>query len=120
MARKTETLKKKVEECEGTISVHATILDKTKFEEKRIQIRPFVTNPATVGVKFGTTFQCQDGSYAKVDVFISAPCYVEEMVDVFKQTRKIAQDLMENEVKILLNDDESEESSSTDDLEELL
>lgn len=94
---------KKVVKTEGKIDVSITIVRNKEIESveqkhKRIQIRPFVTDVATVSVKLGTTINLGDFSSARVDVMFSVPCYVEEMLNVYEQTKEIVSDLITKEV----------------------
>ena len=91
--------KQKVEEKEGTIIVGSTVLGITKEKAKQIKIRPFATDTATVGIKYGLTIPTGDYASARVDVFINVPCYVEEIVLVYKQVRNLADKLIEHEAK---------------------
>jgi len=84
------------------VEVTSTVLGNAKKRGEKIKIRPFTTDTATVGAKYGITKQTIDGSYVKIDVFISCPCYKEEIVDVFGQVRDLADELMEAEVKRVL------------------
>ena len=60
-----------VESKEATVVVSRTYLGQTKTKEKKIRIRPFVTDTANVSVKFGTTIPLGDFQSARVDVMIS-------------------------------------------------
>ncbi len=57
--------------------------------EKRevIKVRAFSTDPARVGVRKGLTLSIAPGSYefARIDVTIEVPCYVEEIREVYEQ-----------------------------------
>lgn len=96
--------KKAVQEA-ATVAVSRTRLFSGKVKDhsednKKIQIRPFVTDTANVSVKFGVTIPSakeQYGSY-RVDVMISVPCYVEEMLDVFNDTRDLVDRLVGSEI----------------------
>ena len=82
----------KIESKEAVISVTKTHLGKVdRHEEKKIKIRPFVTDTATVGVKLSRSLP-----YGEVglSVFVSVPCYLEELRDVYKEAKEIAEDLM--------------------------
>jgi len=92
---------KKVGQQEATVDVTSTVLGKTKRKSKRIKIRPFVTEPAHVGVKFGTSFEAGDGKWVKVDVMLNSPCYKEEMVDVFHNLSDLGDALIDGEVERL-------------------
>jgi hypothetical protein len=57
-----------------------------------------VTDTATVSVKFGATIPTVEYGSARVDVMIAVPCYVEEIAPVYKQTRELADRLVDKEV----------------------
>jgi hypothetical protein len=64
---------------------------------KKIKIRPFVTDTATVSIKYGLTIPTVEYGGARVDVFISCPCYKEEIVDVFEMVQGLADRLIDIE-----------------------
>jgi len=85
---------------EATITVSRTSIDKTKTTEvKKINIRPYATNTASVSVKLGATIAKPNFSNVKVDVMISCPAYVEEIKEVFYQVRDLADKLITDEIK---------------------
>ena len=67
--------------------IRKTILGKKQVEIGRIRIRPFVTNPANISVKAGATVNLGNYESARVDVMLSVPCYVEEIDEVYEQTK---------------------------------
>ena len=83
---------------EGMIEVTRTYMGKEQSDSKKIMIRPFVTSTANVSVKYGMTLNLGDYESARVDVMISCPCYKEEIVPVYKQTRDLAEKLIQREV----------------------
>lgn len=88
---------------EATIEVTQTVLGQVRTTlKKKIKIRPFVTATATVGVKYGATVNTGNFENVKVDVFISAPSYVEEMVSVFNQCCAMGDKLMTRETDKIL------------------
>jgi len=100
---------KKVLEKQGTLEVTSTIIrskeNESKTEKgKKIRIRPFVTDTANVSVKLGATVNMGDYSSARVDVMLSVPCYVEEMLTVYKQAREFASELVTEEIDRLTGD----------------
>lgn len=115
MAKKvTRPVKKqpvrKVSEKEGLLTVTATVVRDGKVESTRertekIQIRPFVTDTANVSVKLGVTMNMGDYSSARADVMLSVPCYVEEMVSVYRQIREIASGLVSEEIDRLTGEE---------------
>lgn len=92
---------KKVAEKEGRISVTRTYLDQTIEKKKRIKVRPFVTDTATVSVKYGATLAMGDYQSARIDVMVSVPCYLEEIMDVYPQVKTLVDALVEKEVEAL-------------------
>ena len=100
---------RKIVAREGTVTVSRTILKKSGQKQKKIQIRPFVTETAMVGIKFGATIPTMDYANAKVDVFISVPCYVEEIPDVYQQVRDMADELIEKETARLTGEEASDD-----------
>jgi hypothetical protein len=99
---------KSIEEREAFVEVSRTVLGKTKSQSKRIKIRPFVTSPATVSVKFGATIPTGDYASARVDVMISAPCYVEEVPDMYETVRDLCDRLVDREVGRLTGEDQDD------------
>lgn len=67
--------------------VRKTILGKEQVDTGRIRIRPFVTTPANVSVKAGATVNLGNYESARVDVMLSVPCYIEEIDEVYEQTK---------------------------------
>lgn len=67
--------------------IRKTILGKEQVDIGRIRIRPFVTNTANVSVKAGATVNLGNYESARVDVMLSVPCYVEEIDEVYEQTK---------------------------------
>ena len=80
-----------------TMTVTRTVLGKQETTAERIKIRPFVTDPATVSVKFGATIPTVEYGSARVDIMMAVPCYVEEMVDVFYELRDLVDGLIDKE-----------------------
>ena len=97
-------MKKEIKQKEAFIEVSTTILGKPKEEVKKIKIRPFATDTANVGVKYGVTIPTGDYSSLRVDVMVNCPCYVEEMVPVFNQCCKLAEKLMDRETDRLFKE----------------
>lgn len=88
-----------ISEREGTIMVSSTVLGKEKQERKRIPVRPFVTHPATVSVKYGQTLPTVQYGSVRVDVMITCPCYKEEILDVYEMVRGEVDRLMDIEAE---------------------
>lgn len=90
---------KEVQAEEATISVSKTVLNTSKTKQEKINIRPFVTDTARVGVKLGRLISLGNYENVKVEIFISSPAYVEEMISVFKQVKTLASELLDAEVE---------------------
>jgi hypothetical protein len=98
---------KRIEEKEGLITVSSTIAGlPPKEKTKKIKIRPFVTDTATVSIKYGLTIPTVQYGGARVDVFMSCPCYKEEMVDVYKQLQHIVDKLITKEADRITGEEE--------------
>ena len=131
MAKKKTTVEKtkKAEEKAGLVEVTVTMPDgTTKRRKKKIEIRPFVTDTATIGVQLGGMIPNPKVDYANVKfgVFASVPCYVEEMGGVYKDLKamveKLADETAEEIYKDMMGEEEEaqpekpQEDSSGDDL----
>ena len=92
----------KVKEQAMEIQVSSTVLGATKTKVKKLKIRPFVTAPAEVSVMFGAWFPTGDFAGAKAEVTIRCPCYKEEIVPVFHQVSKMADELLDGEVERIM------------------
>lgn len=98
---------KKVEEKEGLVTVTRTYLGQKHETRKRIKIRPFATDTANVSVKFGATISVggpNSYEFARIDVGISMPSYVEEVLDVYQEVRDTVEDLVDKEVAKVTNE----------------
>jgi hypothetical protein len=85
---------------EAHISVTSTLGRFVKKDKnKKIRIRPFVTDTASVSVKGGLTIPTGDYESARFDVMITLPCYVEELAEVYKKTREMVEKLIDKEVE---------------------
>jgi hypothetical protein len=99
MAKEKSQEVKKVVCEEGQVLVTSTVLGKTSvIKNERIPIRPFVTEPASVEIMFGTWFPTGDMAGVKVDVRLRVPCYKEELAEVFTQVRDEADKLLDREI----------------------
>jgi hypothetical protein len=89
----------KITEKEGLVVVTRTMLgEQTELKREKIKIRPFVTDTATVGVNYKSTINLGNYENVGLSVFISVPCYKEEIVNVFRQVEKLGTDLMLEQV----------------------
>jgi hypothetical protein len=97
---------KKLIEKEGLIEVSSTVVGSPKTRAKKIKIRPFVTDTANVSVKYGLTIPTVEYGSARVDVFLSVPCYIEEIGAVYKQVQNIVEKLIEKEADKITGEEE--------------
>lgn len=104
MKKSEDSVVKKIEAKEGFVTVTSTVLGSSKTQSKKIKIRPFIGPTATVSCKFGATIPAGDWRSIRVDVMLSVPCYVEEIVDVFEQLKSLTDRLVDTEVKRLTED----------------
>lgn len=77
-------------------------------KSRTIQIMPFEAEPAYVSVKNGFTKNMGNYESARVEVMVSFPCYPEDIVDTYKDVKKIVNGIMGDELKELLNGPEEE------------
>lgn len=95
----------KIVEEEGTILVTRTTVVSGKevdsersSEVTKIKVRPFLHQPAYVGVKVGETIPLvQNFANRRIDVNISHPCYKEEIVSVIRDVAELANRIFEEE-----------------------
>lgn len=93
---------KSIKEEQATLQVTNTAIGKE--ETRKINIRPFVTDPAHVSVKYGATVKMgavDEYEFARVDVMLTVPCYVEEIGEVYKRTRLLVGKIVAKELKDL-------------------
>lgn len=101
--------KKAIVEREAMVTVTKTVLDQTSEKSEKIKIRPFVTAPATVSVKYGMTQGMPNYSSIRADIMITCPCYEEEILDVYQQVRAKVDELMEKEMDRFDTKEETED-----------
>ena len=105
MAREKKAREKKasekrqleITEKEEIVVVSRTVLKQKTEKVRKIKIRPFVTATAAVSLKYGLTIPTVEFGSARVDVFISCPCYKEEILDVYGQVRELVDELVSKE-----------------------
>ncbi|MBQ9407185.1 MAG: hypothetical protein IJU37_10690 [Desulfovibrio sp.] len=112
---KSEQARRQATGVEGTITVSATQFNQVSEEKEYIEIRPFATVPAKVGVKFGRTLNLGNYESARVDVLIEMPCYAEEAKRVYQEVLDMAQARIAEEVDKITKSMHGEQS-----VEELL
>lgn len=103
---------RKIVQKEAFVEVTQTVLGTQKTETKKIKIRPFATDTANVGIKYGVTIPTGDYASLRVDVMISAPCYKEEMIEVYAQCEKLAERLMDKTTEKLFKAREKAQTES--------
>jgi hypothetical protein len=75
----------------GVLQVRKTYEDgKMVDAQETIVVREFLTNPASVTVKFGSTIQPRAFETIKIEAMVTLPCYVEEVPEVIKHAASIA------------------------------
>ena len=89
----------KINEKEGAVTVTRTQFGETTEKREKIKIRPFVTDTATVSVKYGATISMGNYQSARIDIMLSVPCYTEEIREVYYQTRDQVYNLVDQEIK---------------------
>ena len=60
---------------------HAGVANGT---EEILEVRRFVTPPATVRMDLGLTLNMENFEFARIDVGITVPCYQEEVGDAYE------------------------------------
>lgn len=75
----------------GVIKVSRTVgrkdKGKTTSSEEMIEVQKFETNPATVSCALGMTLNLGNYESAKIEVFVSLPCYKEEIDEAFETAK---------------------------------
>ena len=67
-------------------------------KDETIDVRTFVTAPASVEIGYGLTLNIGNYESARVDVKVSVPCYREEVDDAYAFAKKWAEDRVKKEV----------------------
>lgn len=93
---------------DAVIEVTKTVMKKTSTKVEKIKVRPFVTEPAYVHVKFGAWINTGDFSGVKADVGVTLPCYKEEIVDAFEQASKMADERLDQEIERMVPEEPGE------------
>lgn len=78
--------------------VTKTVFNQTSEETGHIEIRPFVTVPAKVGVSLGRTINLGNYESARISVTMEVPCYREEMIRLYPKIFKHVANLLSDEV----------------------
>lgn len=62
-------------------------VDDEEAVTEKLEVKPFLTEVATVSVKAGATINLGNYESARVDVMLSIPCYIEEIDGVYEQAK---------------------------------
>ena len=102
----TPTAKKRKNEkkvIESEIIVTRTYLGQKTEKRKKVAVHAFVTDPAYISKKNGMTIDMGNFEYARIDVFLSLPCYVEEIADAWKTCKEWVDTTMSEEMDELVD-----------------
>lgn len=72
-------------------------------QERTLLVKTFVAPPAVVTVSYGRTINLGDFEYARIDMKLSLPCYVEEITPAFIHAENVVKELLAKEVGVLTN-----------------
>jgi hypothetical protein len=86
---------------EVKLKVTKTYQGKEEDQENTLVVKTFVTNPATVTVSYGRTVNLGDFEFARIDMRLSLPCYVEEIPSTFSYADNMVKELLSQEVGAL-------------------
>ena len=70
-----------------------------EISDEKLEVRTFVTAPASVEIGYGLTLNIGNYESARIDVKLSVPCYREEADEAFAFARKWAEERVQQEVK---------------------
>jgi len=97
----TPNPKPRIVEEETYKTVTRTVLGQATGEQEKIKVKVFATETARVAVMKGRTVNMGNWESVKVGVTISVPCYVEEIVDVYRDTTDLVEVMLGEEVEKL-------------------
>ena len=86
---------------EVKLKVTKTYRGNEEDRENTLVVKTFVTNPATVTVSYGRTVNLGDIEFARIDMKLSLPCYVEEIPSTFSYADNMVKELLSQEVGAL-------------------
>jgi hypothetical protein len=90
----------KIDSKEGLIAVSRTHLGKTDtVKEERIRVRPYLTETATVAVKFSKKIQVVQYEPIGFEILVSCPCYKEEIKEVYLELKELVGELMAEQLE---------------------
>ena len=107
---RTAPAKKQATGTEGIITVSTTQFNQVTEDREYMEIRPFVTVPARIGVKCGRTINLGNYESARVDVSVEIPCYVEEVKRVYQEVLEMAETRLCEEVSKITRSMNAEQS----------
>lgn len=95
-------------EVAGTCRVRRTYTKKGQVvsedeDAEDINVTRFVTQPAEVGITYGSTINLGNYEAARIDVWCKIPTYREEMSEAFEFVKKFADEKMKSEMDDISN-----------------
>lgn len=86
---------------EATVTVTKSYgkIGATEDKQETIEVKTFVTTPATIEMGYGLTLNIGNYESARVDVKVSVPCYREEADAAYEWARTWAEERIKREVK---------------------
>ncbi len=87
---------------EGTLVVSRTRFGQTEEDLGQIEIRPFATQPAQVTVALGKTINLGNYESARIEVRLTIPCYVEELVATYRDVLEATQEMVAAEAEKII------------------
>ncbi len=97
-APRTRTREVQVVTEDTVASVYVSALREDSEKREVIDVRKFVTEPAYVRVSAGVTKNIGNYESLRVDVAITAPCYIEEVKEVEERIAVMVSDMLTKEV----------------------
>lgn len=88
------------------IEVNRTSLFKN-IRKERIKTIEFKTNPMYISLKLGKTIAQPANSWAKAEVMLSMPCYVDELADVYNEVKTKVVELLQEQVDDIERENEA-------------
>jgi hypothetical protein len=101
-----EETDKRIKLNTNLITVKRTSLYADKRRET-IKVYPFETSPMYISLKVGRTIPQPYGHYAKTEVTISMPCYVEELKDVYEEIKNKVHELLDEQITLIEKENET-------------
>lgn len=98
MARQRVKSKPVKQTAQTTLIVNASLYGRKNDRIEKIEIQPFVTEPAYVRASAGVTRNLGEYESLRVDVSITVPCYPEEIDQVYTNLTDKVCELLDEEV----------------------